>query len=328
VSRRRLFAGAGRVLRERSFAFAALLAAALFVANLTVQASFVGSGLVSTLADLAPFGLVAMATVPSVLVGGLDLSVGPVLSLTNVMMVAVLLPHGLGGPGIAIPLLLAMGALSGALSGALIAYLRVPAVITGLCALFVVTGIGQHILVNPEQAPANWTDHLGGKIGPIPGGLVTLIVPLVVWLILRRTPFVRSVLSVGGDAPAAFSAGVRVGATRVTAYALGGVIAAIGGVALTGLIRSADSSLGLQYTLIAIAAVSLGGSPIGGGRGGIFGALLGAICIYLIQNLLASLNVSAQWLNVVYGLVLIGAVIVSAQLVKQRPASAVAGPVA
>jgi ribose transport system permease protein len=239
-------------------------------------------------------------------------------------MVAVLMPHGLGGPAASIPILLALGALSGAISGALIAYLRVPAIITGLCALFVVTGIGQQVLLNPQQAPANWTDHLGGKFGPVPGGLITILIPLLGWLLLRRTPFVRAIMSVGGDAPTAFSAGVNVAATRVAAYAVGGVFAAIAGLALTGLIRSADSSLGLQYTLIAIAAVSLGGTPVGGGRGGLVGALLGAVCIYLIQNLLSGLNISAQWLNVVYGCVLVGAVVLSAQLRPRR----LAGPAA
>ena len=102
--------------------------------------------------------------------------------------------------------------------------------------------------------------------------------------------------------------------------ALGGIFAAIAGIALTGLIHSADSTLGLQYTLTAIAAVSLGGTPVGGGRGGLVGAFLGAICIYLIQNLLGNLNVSAQWLDVVYGVVLIIAVILSAQLRPRRRA--------
>jgi ribose transport system permease protein len=307
------------LLRGRTFMFAALLAAALFVANLFVDTSFVSSdALPATLADLAPLAIVAMATAPSVVSGGLDLSAGPLLSLTNVMMVAVLIPHGLGGPGASIPLLLALGAAIGALSGVAVSILRLPAIITGLCALFVITGVAQEILLMPEQAPANWTSHLGDKIGPIPGGLVTMAVPLVVWLGLRRTPFVRAMFSVGGDAPTAFASGLNVAAVRIGSYALGGMFAAIAGLALTGLVRSADSTLGLQYTLIAIAAVSLGGTPVGGGRGGLVGALLGAACIYLIQNLLSGLSVSAQWLNVVYGCVLILAVILSAQLRPRR----------
>jgi ribose transport system permease protein len=311
------------LLRARTFMFALVLAIALFVANLIVQSSFVSSsGLPETLADLAPFAIVAMASAPSILTGGLDLSVGPVLSLTNVMMVAVLLPHGLGNPAASIPILLALGAAVGALSGALISYLRLPAIITGLGALFIVTGVGQQILLTPEQAQSNWTEHLGGKFGPVPGGLVTIVVPLLVWFALKRTPFVKAMFSVGGDAPTAFASGMNVGAVRIVAYALGGMFAAIAGLALTGLIRSADSSLGLQYTLIAIAAVSLGGTPVGGGRGGLVGALVGAACIYLIQNLLSGLNISALYLNVVYGCVLIAAVVLSSQLAPRQ----LAGP--
>ncbi len=307
------------LLRTRTFMFAALLAVALFVVNLIVQASFVSSSaLPSTLAGLAPFAVIAMASVPSVVSGGLDFSVGPVLSLTNVMLVTVLLPHGLGGPGAAIPILLALGAVVGALSGAFVSYLRVPAVITGLCALFVVSGVAQQILLNQQAAPANWTDYLAGKVGPVPGGLITMCVPLIVWLLLRRTPLIRAMFSVGGDAPTAFAAGMNVGAVRVFAYALGGMFAAIAGIALTGLLHSADSSLGVQYSLIAIAAMSLGGTPIGGGRGGLVGALLGAACIYLIENLLSAFNTSGAWLNVVYGCVLVVAVILSAQLAARR----------
>ena len=319
MPRREVLERALDLLRAHTFMFALLFAVVLFIANLIVQASFVSSrSLPSTLADLAPFAIVAMATAPSVLVGGLDLSVGPVMNLTNIVMVSVLMAHGLGSPWASIPMLLALGAVCGAVSGMLIAYLRVPAIITGLCALFVITGLGQAILPNPQQAAANWTAHLGAKIGPVPGGLIAIAVPLLIWFGLRRTAFVRTLYAVGGDAPAAFSAGVDVALTRVLAYALGGVFAAIAGLALTGLIHEADSTLGLQYTLTAIAAVSLGGTPVGGGRGGLLGAFFGATCIYLIENLLSGLNVSAQWLDVVYGVVLIVAVILSSQLRPRR----------
>ena len=325
MTRAALSAHVAGLLRTRTFMFAAILAVALFVANLIAQASFVSSSaLPATLAGLAPFAVIAMASVPSVVSGGLDFSVGPVLSLTNVMLVTVLIPHGLGGPGAAIPILLALGAAVGALSGAFVSYLRVPAVITGLCALFVVSGVAQQILLNQQAAPANWTDYLAGTVGPVPGGLITMCVPLIVWLLLRRTPLIRAMFSVGGDAPTAFAAGMNVGAIRVAAYALGGMFAAIAGIALTGLLHSADSSLGVQYSLIAIAAMSLGGTPIGGGRGGLVGALLGAACIYLIENLLSAFNTSGAWLNVVYGCVLVVAVILSAQLATRRTGGQVA----
>ena len=98
-----------------------------------------------------------------------------------------------------IPILLALGAVVGALNGALISYLRSAGDHHRLGTLFVLTGVGQQILLNPEQAQSNWTNHLGGKFGPVPGGLVTIVVPLLVWLVLRRTPFVEALFSVGDD---------------------------------------------------------------------------------------------------------------------------------
>ena len=315
MSRTTLMAFPLKLLRARSFAFAGLFAVALLIVNLIVQANFVSLGaLPDTFANLAPFAIVAMASVPSIVTGGLDLSVGPTLSLTNVLFVAVLLPHGLGGAEVAIPILLLFGAVVGAGSGVLISYFRLPAVVTGLAALFIVTGLGQQILASPKQGSTNWTDHLGGKIGPVPGGLVAIAVPLVVWLLLRRTPVIKAMLSVGGNEPTAFAAGIDVRAVRIVAYALGGMFAAVAGIALTGLLRSADSSLGIQYALIAIAAVSLGGTSIGGGRGGLVGAMLGATCIYLIQNLVFSSNIPPEWLDVVYGGVLVFAVILGTRL--------------
>jgi ribose transport system permease protein len=319
MSRAVVAARLGRNLRARAYLFAALLAVVLFVVNLIVQPSFVSPhALPATLANLAPFAVAAMASVPSVVAGGLDLSVGPVISLTNVVLVTVLLPNGLGNPAAAVPILLVFGAAIGALSGAAVSYLRIPAIITGLCALFIVTGVGQEILLNAQQAPANWTDKLAGTIGGVPGALITMAVPLIVWFLLRRTPVVKAIFSIGGDAPTAFAAGINVGAVRVIAYALGGMFAAVAGIALTGVIRSADSSLGLQYTLIAIAAVSLGGTPVGGGRGSLVGALFGAACIFLIQDLLSAVNVAAGWSNVVYGGVLVVVVILSGRLAPKR----------
>src|SRR5918994_7272110 len=96
-------------LRARTFTFALALAALLLLGNLIVDSSFVAPGsLAATLAALAPFAIVAMATAPSVIAGGLDLSAGPVLGLANVMLVAVLLPAGVRDPWGPLPLLLAL----------------------------------------------------------------------------------------------------------------------------------------------------------------------------------------------------------------------------
>ncbi len=110
-------------------------------------------------------------------------------------------------------------------------------------------------------------------------------------------------------------------AVRIWAYALGGLIAGVAGIALTGLVRTADANLTGTFVLAAIAAVALGGSNLGGGRGGLVGSLLGATSIFLLKNFLTAVGVSAFWFQAVYGAVLLFALLVGAQLLR-RPIQA------
>jgi ribose transport system permease protein len=106
--------------------------------------------------------------------------------------------------------------------------------------------------------------------------------------------------------------------TRIVAYAIGGLFASFAAVALTGLVETTQQSASAQYTLIALAAVALGGTPLGGGRGGLLGSMLGAASIFLIQSLMDGLDVPTTWLQVVYGGLLIVGVIVGALLTAQK----------
>ncbi|MBV9135210.1 MAG: ABC transporter permease, partial [Chloroflexi bacterium] len=130
--------------------------------------------------------------------------------------------------------------------------------------------------------------------------------------VLGRTRYLRNLLAVGASDRAAFSAGTQVGLVRVIAYALGGLFAAVAGLAVATLVQSADPNVGLPFTLIALASVVLGGTPVGGGRGGLSGSIMGAAVIYLLQNLLAALHVSAVWLPAVYGLLLLAGLVLGA----------------
>jgi len=138
--------------------------------------------------------------------------------------------------------------------------------------------------------------------------------PLLLWVLLRRTPYVQSLLAVGDHDATAFSAGMNVNAVRISAYALGGLIAAVGGIALTGLVRSADAQVFNNYILVALAAVALGGTNLMGGRGGLFPSMMGATCIFLLENLLTSLHASAYFIQVAYGGVLFVAVLFGSRL--------------
>ncbi len=119
-------------------------------------------------------------------------------------------------------------------------------------------------------------------------------------------------MAVGSDDRAAYTAGVPVTLVRFLAYVLTGVLAGAAGLMLTALIGSADPNIGPSYTLIAIAAVALGGVSLAGGRGGLAGAAIGAVDIFLLQSLLTAFNVSTYVLQVAYGAILVSAVVLTA----------------
>jgi ribose transport system permease protein len=300
-------------MRRRTYLFALFLAVVLFIANVGVLPAFgAPSSYASTLGGLAPLALVAMASVPAILAGGIDVSVGPLVGLLGIVYVVYLQPNGLGGPVPAIVITLGAGALMGLLNGFLIAVVRYQPVIATLCMYFILSGVSEAILPTARQSPGGWLDNLGGSVGPIPGGLITILVPLIAWFALGRwTSFVGTLLAVGARDTAALTAGIDVTRVRLVAYTAGGLLAGVAALALIGLTRDADPTLGAQYTLVALAGASIGGTVINGGRGGLLGAVLGAACIFLMQNLLSNLGISAFWLQVTYGAVLVVTIVIS-----------------
>jgi ribose transport system permease protein len=317
-----------RLLRLRSFMFALVLVAALFVANVIALPSFADQGNWSAdLTIFAPYALLAMAATPAILSGGggIDLSVSPLSGLIAIVLVEYLLGSSFGGPWLAVPILLLLGAAVGTVNGVLVAVLRYQPVIATLCALFVLSGLNLRLVAIPTAAPPNWTSWLAGDVGPFPAVLILILAPAAVWALLQRTPYHRTLLAVGASDAASYSAGVNVTAVRISAYALGGLFAAVAGLALVVLTETADPNVAGQYVLISLAAVALGGTPIGGGRGGLFGSILGAAMIYLVQNLLTSTHVSTLWLQAVYGAMLLGGAMLGARLTAApRPAGAAA----
>ena len=289
-----------RIMSQRPASFAVALAVLLLVANVVAQPDFIApSQIAPTLGTMAPFVIVGMASTLAFLSGGggIDLSIAPLMGLVNIVLVTVFFGTTFGSPLLAVPILLALGALVGAINGVMVARLRYPPVIATLGTFFVLAGLDLRLVPNPVTAGDNWTNHLADSIGPVPGAVVTIGVPLLLWIGLRRTPYVQSLLAVGDHDATAFSAGMDVNAVRISAYALGGLIAAVGGIALTGLVRSADAQVFNNYILVALAAVALGGTNLAGGRGGLFPSMMGATCIFLLENLLTSLHASAYFIG-------------------------------
>jgi ribose transport system permease protein len=317
--------------REHSSLFALILAVALLIANVASLPQFASpSEVPGELGTLAPFVLIAMASTPAILSGGagIDLSVAPLMGLVNVMFVVYFLPHGLGNPAIAIPSMLIVGGLVGTANGVMVAVLRFPPVIATLGTYFVLAGLGLDIAPDPVSASNNWTDQLATSIGHIPGAVFTIGGAFLFWYLIRRLPYHRALLAVGGGDAAAFSAGVNATLVRLLAYTIGGMMAGLAGLALTGTIQSADTTVWPDYVIVALAAVALGGTSLSGGRGGFVCAALGATCVFLIQNLISVLGVSVFYLQVAYGAVLLVAVVLGSSLSGQNAPNMAGGNLA
>jgi ribose transport system permease protein len=305
AARRGAFALA--LLQKYSFSFALILTLVLLAWNLARSPDF---GWTNQLANFAPLAIAAMASTPAIISGGggFDLSVSPLMVFTSGIFAIWLVPNGLGGAE-AVVIMLAAGAAVGAINGLLIVHLRLLPVVVTLATFFILIGVDLRLVETPEFVRSTWITDLADPVGPIPGPLFLIGFPLLVWGLLGRVPYRRMLLAVGSNDAAAFSSGINVDAVRVGAYALGGLFAAVGGLAILAATSTANSGVSQTYTLQAIAAVALGGTHLFGGRGGLTGSLLGAAAIFLMGNLLISFNLNASWLQVMFGAMLLVAVV-------------------
>jgi ribose transport system permease protein len=297
-----------RLRRNYDITFPLGLLLVMLIVNLLTENT--GFGLTEQLATAAPLIIAGLASSPAVIGGGLDLSISPLIFFVNAAFVSWLAPAGLGAAE-SIPLMMLIGMAVGALTGLLVVGLRVDAIVATLAMYFVLQGVDLWVAPKPESANVGWIAHLAGSFGPIPGGLITIAVPLLIWLGLRRTPLPSYLYAIGSNAETAFSSGINVSMVRVFGYAVGGLFAGIAGIALTASVQSVTATNATQFTLPAIAAVTLGGISLAGGRGRLLGAAFGGGALYLLQLLLTSLQVNAAFLQLAYGVVLIVAVVLS-----------------
>jgi ribose transport system permease protein len=265
--------------------------------------------LMSTLALLVPLILISMAATPSILSGGggIDVSMGPIIAFINVAMFTILPFMGITNPVMVIVTLLLFGAAIGTISGLLVTVGRLQPIVATLGVNLVLTGISVHLMPTPQGEIEPWLSVWARFIGPIPGPLLIVAITLISWGLLTRLPYHKALMAVGGDERSAFSAGINVNLVRTLAYTIGGFLGALAAIQLTAFIRAGDASVGNPYTMISIAAAALGGTSLAGGRGGMVGSLFGAMAIFFIQKLLSAMGVANFWYQVVYGAILVAA---------------------
>jgi ribose transport system permease protein len=295
----------------RSAGFAVVLLVILLATNLVLNpARFQPSAWGTLIGLAAPLLGAALASAPVILGGrgGIDISVGPLMGFINAIVIqGLFLSAGISSPLLIVPAALLIGAAIGAINGFMATVIRIQPIVATLSTYLVLTGLTLTILPAPVGPAPEWLKAMSGTYSILP-----LSVMVLAWWLIRRLPYYDQLMAIGSDDRAAYTAGVDVTKVRLIAYVITGLFAAIAGLMLTALIGSADPNIGQNYTLIAIAAVALGGVSLAGGRGGLVGAAIGAVDIFLLQSVLTSFNVSTYVLQIAYGAILVAAVVLTA----------------
>jgi len=256
-----------------------------------------------------------------VICGGIDLSVGAMMALTSVIS-ASLMKDQPEEFGVAVVVgVLLFGLVIGMVNGGLVVVTRVPDIVVTLAMSFVWAGCALLVLKTPGGGSVKWLkDLVVGSLGNewIPKAAVVLVIVVaLIWIPLRRSRLGLSIFAVGSNRLAAFRSGVPIGRTKIIAYALCGLFAALGGLSLT-----ASTGIGTPvpggYTMLSVAAIVLGGVSLAGGRGGVFGPIVAVMILQLIRTDITFLNINPNLAVVVQGVILIGVVMIGSLIQIRR----------
>ncbi|WP_338764012.1 galactofuranose ABC transporter, permease protein YjfF [Massilia sp. METH4] len=283
-----------------------LLAVLLAAGGSAYEGFLSGQVLLNLLIDNAHLLVIAVGMGYVILAGGIDLSVGSVLALTT-MIAAALLARG-WNPLAVIALVLAFGAVFGALQGALIHYFQLQPFIVTLAGMFLARGLCYLISIesitieDPLFVAASQTQlpFIGGFISPS-AAIALAVLAIAIWA-SRRTAFGRAVYAIGGNEQSALMMGLDVARTKIGVYAFSGFCAALGGVLFAFYMLSGYGQHAQGTELDAIAAVVIGGTLLTGGYGYVAGALSGVLVLGTIQTLIAfDGTLSSWWTKIVIG---------------------------
>jgi ribose transport system permease protein len=302
----------GKFRRQHWVDYAFIIA---FVIILVITASmsdvfFTQRNLTNLMRQSVTNGLLSLGMLIVILTGGIDLSVGPMVALTGII-VAGLYKSGMPLP-LAILICLFVGAAVGGVNGFFIARFKLQPFIVTLATLGAIRGlvyVYSDVPITPTDTA--YREVLGaGMIGPFPvSALIMLAAYPLVWFFLNRTRSGRSIVAIGGNEEAVRLAGINVRWNIFLAYTLSGLFAAIAGVILAARLGISQPSVGSGFELDAIAACVIGGAILGGGGGSTFGTLAGVAALGMIDNLLNLFNVQSYYQQILKGVIILVAVL-------------------
>jgi ribose transport system permease protein len=273
--------------------------------------------------DTLPFAFAAMGQAVVILSGGIDLSVGSMMSLVNVVAAKYMVHMSLREALLFSLLLVACAALAGAVTGLVIVVTRIADIIVTLAMLFVWAGAALAVLEVPGGgAPLAFQNMVTlDTVGThwLPKALVILVLAVaLLWLPIRRLRPGLALYAIGSNRNAAYLSGVNVSLARIGAYAFSAAFAGLGGLALTAASGIGDPLSGNIYTLNSVAAVVLGGVSLLGGVGGLVGPIAAAFVLTLVKTILIIRGVDQNWAQVIQGTLIVLVVMIGGLAIRQK----------
>ncbi|WP_439108860.1 ABC transporter permease subunit [Lactococcus ileimucosae] len=270
------------------------------------------NNLLNLLLQVTANGFIAFGMTFVILTSGIDLSVGSILALSSAIT-AGLIANGMPVP-LAIVVALLLGGVLGMINGLLISFGKLVPFIVTLATMTIFRG-ATLVYTNGNPITQGMSNSylfkfLGqGYILGIPFPVILMFaVFIILYIVLHKTAFGKSVYALGGNEKAAYISGIKLNKVKILIYTISGVMASISGLIITSRLSSAQPTAGASYEMDAIAAVVLGGTSLMGGKGSLIGTLIGALIIGVLNNGLNIIGVSAFWQQVVKGVVILIAV--------------------
>lgn len=294
------------------FIFFALLIFALIRSPILISQSGIGSAIMLT----APLILTTYALTFIAMAGrgGVDLSIGPFMGFINVSSIQLYAAGYLQTPITWFVYAIAMGLLWQLFYALIVCFVRVSPIIVSLAGYLAFAGINIVILPRPGGIAPDWLLPWGEGFTILNPIFLLMILATIFFYIITHTAFWGHLKLMGSDERAAFTSGVKINLVRIVAHMIAGIFAALSAICFTALVGSGDPLQGTKYTLLGITALVLGGASLVGGRGGAFGAILGALNLYLINYILVTFRferLQSFVSDLSYGAVLVGALMVS-----------------
>jgi inositol transport system permease protein len=310
------------------FIFIAMFVGMTFLTDAFLQPR----NLFNVVRQISVVGLIAIGVTMVIITTGIDLSSGSVLALAAVFAASLGQQpdwHDAKYPGLMLPVIvpivvaLVIGILCGAINGGLIARFKIPPFIATLGMMTVARGFALIYSNRPVSGLTDAYNFVGQgeifKVIPI-SGQPTLGIPIPVIILaavaigahvlLNNTRFGRHIYAIGGNEQAALISGLNVGRIKIGVYTIAGLLSGLAGLVLSARVGSGQPGLGVGYELDAIASAVIGGTSLSGGVGTIWGTIIGALIIGVLNNGLDLLNVSAYWQTIIKGSIIVAAVIV------------------